>query len=414
MRIILIHQYYLEKDDPGGSRFNEITKIWAENGHKIDVLAGMVNYTTGLKPKKYKGKILHTEKYHENIKVVRCHVSEAYNKNFLGRFWAYWSFVFSSLYGSIRFIKGKHDIIIATSPPLFVGISAYLIGLSRRIPLIFEVRDLWPESAIDTGVLRNKLIIKLAYWFEKFIYKKSKVINTLTPTFKKHLIERKNVPKEKLIMIPNAADFSIVNNSLTNFNREEFRKERNWEDKLVVIYVGAHGIANHLIQVIETAEILKNTNIHFVLVGDGMQKPELIKETNLRKLKNVEFISPQSKTNIFKFIKASDIGASVLKKNDTFKTVYSNKTFDYMACKIPVLMVIDGISRQLIEKAQAGIFIEPENPQDFAEKIMIYHDNAEFRQKHGNNGYNYALNNFDRKSLAEKYLNQINSIIVHV
>ncbi|GAK99713.1 glycosyl transferase [Nonlabens ulvanivorans] len=207
MRILLIHQYFLEKNDGGGSRFNEMTKAWAAQGHEVTVLAGMVHYATGKKEERYQGKFtLKDKNFYDHVDVVRCHVSESYNSSFLGRLWAYFSFVFSSVYAGLFKVKGQHDVILVTSPPLFVGITAYILSVFKRLPFIFEVRDLWPESAIDTGVLQNKLIIKFAYWFESFIYKKAKLINVLTPAFRTKLIE-KGVPEKKILFIPNAADF---------------------------------------------------------------------------------------------------------------------------------------------------------------------------------------------------------------
>lgn len=182
MKILLIHQYFLEKNDGGGSRWNEMSRIWALQGHEVTILAGMVHYTTGIKSKKYKGKYIYDDKYSEgNIRVIRSHVSESYNTNFLGRLWGYFSFVFSCLYTGVFYAKEKYDVIIVTSPPLFVGITAYLLSKIKNIPFLFEVRDLWPESAIDTGVVKSSFIIKLAYWFESFIYRKANLINVLTP-----------------------------------------------------------------------------------------------------------------------------------------------------------------------------------------------------------------------------------------
>jgi hypothetical protein len=133
---------------------------------------------------------------------MRCHVSEYYNVNFFGRLWAYFSFVFSSTWAGLFKLKGKYDVIIVTSPPLFIGISGYLISLFKRIPFVLEIRDLWPESAIDTGVVINKLVINLAYTLEKFIYEKATLINVLTPAFKDTLINKKGIAQEKIIFIP--------------------------------------------------------------------------------------------------------------------------------------------------------------------------------------------------------------------
>jgi len=411
MNIFLVHQYFLEKDEGGGSRFNEITVHWADENHKITVLAGMINYATGKKNEKYKNKFIRQETYNKHIHVIRCHVSEAYNKNFLGRLYAYFSFVFSGIIAVIFKVTGKYDVVIATSPPLFVGIIGYFFSRMKRIPLVFEVRDLWPESAIDTRVLKNSFLIRLSYRFEKFIYNKASLIIVLTPAFRDNLIQLKRVPENKIRIVPNAADLSISEKVMNRFDRNKFRDTMGWDNKVVFIYVGAHGVANHLIQVLEVAELLTETNAHFVLIGDGMQKPVLVKYALQKKLTNVEFLDPVPKQKIFEYIAASDAGISVLKKSDTFKTIYSNKTFDYMACKRPVIMVIDGISRKLIEEARGGIYVEPENIPDFKEKIMLYLREPKRMVQEGNNGYDYVKKNFDRKKLSKKYLVCIQEII---
>jgi len=413
MRILLIHQYFLEKDDGGGSRFNEITRVWEEEGHDVTVLAGMVHYATGKKRDLYKGKYVYRDSFSKNIEVLRCHVSESYNVSFIGRLWAYFSFVISSIYAGLFKTNGKFDVILVTSPPLFVGVTAIILSFIKRLPLVFEVRDLWPESAIDTGVLNNKIIIKFAYWFEKFIYKKAKLINVLTPAFREKLIE-KGVPMDKIIFIPNAADFSLSDKLLkSDFNRKEFRDSIGIKNQTVIVYVGAHGVANHLIQIVETAEILQNkkmSNILFMLIGGGMQKEMLKKEVVNRELKNIKFVDSVPKEEVFKYILASDFGTTVLKKVDTFKTIYSNKTFDYMACKKPVLMAIDGVSRKLVEDAKCGVYIEPENPNDFAEKIISYKVNDPIIKIQGDSGYQFAKSHFDRDKLALQYLKYLEEL----
>lgn len=412
MKILLIHQYYLEKNDAGGSRFNEMTKSWTDDGHEITVLAGMMHYNGFKKLSKYKGKFIVQDNYDTNITVLRSHVSEAYNSGFLGRLWAYFSFVFSSIISGLFFTKKDFDVIVVTSPPLFVGITAYILSKLKKIPFVFEVRDLWPESAIDTGVLKNKLIIKLAYWFEAFIYKKASLINVLTPAFREKLIIEKGVNSNKVIFIPNAADFSLSDKVLkSDFDREKFRIKHGINNHFVITYVGAHGVANCLDQVLDTAELLEDTNVLFQLIGGGMEKSRLIEEAQKRKIKNVKFVDPVPKNEVFKYIISSDMGTSVLKKVDTFKTIYSNKTFDYMSCKVPILMAIDGVSRQLLEDAEAGSFVEPENPINFAKVIREYLNDPKRIELEGLNGFNYAKLHFDREKLAKDYTLSLNKLI---
>ena len=293
---------------------------------------------------------------------------------------------------------------MVTSPPLFTAITALIISFFKKLPIVFEVRDLWPESAIDTGLLKNKILIKLSYLFEAYIYKKAKLINVLTPAFKSKLIE-KGVKEEKIIFIPNAADFSLVEKFQTGiFDPQEYKRSLGLEDKFVITYIGVHGLANHLIQLIDAAVLLEETKIVFQLIGSGPQKEMLKAEAKKRNLKNVIFRDSVPKAEVFKYILASDVGASVLKNAEVFKTIYSNKTFDYMACKKPVLLAIDGVSRSLIKEANCGIYVQPENPFLIAEKAKeLCNLPEDTLVQIGENGFKFAKKNFDRRELAIKY-----------
>jgi len=409
MNILIIHQYFLEEDDPGGSRWNEITKVWADAGHQVTVVAGMIHANGLEKRKEYKGRRF-VKKQQGQATVWRCHVSESYNKGFAGRLWGYFSFMFSSLWAGIFKVKGKFDVVIVTSPPLFVACSGYIISKIKRRPFVFEVRDLWPDSVTDTGMLTNKLIIKLAFWFERFIYKKATLINVLTPAFYKVLKEKKNVPESKLILVPNASDFTLSDQLLNNFDKAEFRRKHNFDNNFVITYVGAHGMANYLDQILDAAKGLEDTNVLFLLVGQGMEKERLKQKANEMNIENVRFVDPVPKKEVFKYILASEMGISVLKKADIYKTIYSNKTFDYMSCKKPILMAIDGISRELVETARAGSFVEPENVNSYNTVIREYLNNTDRLITEGENGYRYAKENFDRIRLAEKFLTHIQKV----
>ena len=411
MRILLLHQYFLEEDDSGGSRWNEMARNWTDEGHAVTVIAGMM-HANGLKKRlEYKSKFI-VKKQQGKVTVFRTHVSESYNNGFAGRLWGYFSFMFSSLLAGLFKVRGKYDVVIVTSPPLFVGVSGYLISLIKRIPMVFEIRDLWPESAIDTGVLTNKYIIKVAYIFERFIYKKATLINVLTPAFYTKLANEKKVPKSKLIMIPNAADFSISESLLLNFDRDSFREQNDLVGKFVITYVGAHGVANHLEQILDAGKVLEDTTVLFLLIGEGMEKKRLQKLAIEKQVKNVRFINSVPKQEVFKYILASEMGASVLKKAEAFKTVYSNKTFDYFSCKTPILMAIDGISRELVETAKAGSYVEPENITEYNKIIRHYMNHPNLLIQEGENGYEYAKKHFDRSVLAARYLESIQKIIV--
>ena len=404
MKILIIHQYFLDKGQGGGSRFNQFAKFWAETGHEVTVIAGMVHYATGKKQDRWQGKFI-VEETEREVKVIRTHVSEQYNKSFLGRLWGYFSFIFSSGWAILR-LKTRPDVVIATSPPLFTGVSGIIAGMRFKCPFVFEVRDLWPESAIETGVLKNKLMIKASFWLEKIIYKKAAKINVLTPAFKEAIVA-KGISSEKIWMIPNGADLEL-------FKKEEvsadIRAEYNWVDKFVVLYIGAHGVANNLEQLVFAAEKLRDElpQVLIVLVGDGMEKEKLISLAKEKGLTNISFIPPQPKEKIKDFVYASDVGIAVLKNVKIFKTVYPNKIFDYMACAKPVILGIDGVAKDLVlNQANCGVYCEPENVDELAETIKMYYRNSDLRKEHGENGYKFVKVKFNRQILASEYLTKL-------
>lgn len=404
MKILLFHQYYLGKNDPGGSRWNQFSKVFSKD-NQISVLAGNIHYATG---KRVGLKIFfNREQISENIQIYRTWTYSGYNANFLGRLIGYLSYTLSSLIAAL-FIK-KPDLIIVTSPPLFVGLSALVISKIKRIPFIFEVRDLWPESAIATQVVSNRFLINIMYWIERTLYNNSSKIVVLTPAFKKNIVERFPVLEKKIEIITNGADFDLVKpGDKNNWVREKYK----WGNKKVFSYFGAHGIANDLTQVIEVARLFKtNTNILFALIGDGMQKKQLKGKVLEYELNNVQFIDSVPKDQVVHYISASDVCMAILKKTDTFKTVYPNKIFDYMAGQKPIIVTIDGITRELIENSKSGLYSEPGNIPKFKESIDFFlRMNENDLYNLGNNGYQYVITNFDRQELANRYLNLFKSI----
>ncbi len=411
MRILVVHQYFLGKNDAGGSRWNQFAKYWAQAGHKITVLAGTVHYATGRKQPEYKGRFIVRERQGNNVDVLRCYVSEGYNKSFVGRFWAYLSFAVSSIWAGL-FYAGKFDVIICTSPPLTVGLTGCVLGVLKRIPMVFEVRDLWLESFLDMGLVKNRWAIKVMYWLQRKIYNSAKWINVLTPAFEEFLVKVNQVPREKISMIPNAADLDIIKPGPRN---NWVRDKHHLGNKFVVTYVGAHGITNKLMQLIEAASILKekDSDVQIMLVGDGIRKPILREKVAQLGLDNITFVDSVPKNVIVDYIAASDVCTAVLQKLELFKAIYPNKVFDYMAAARPIIIGIDGVARKLIEDAGSGIYVEPENAQEFAEAVLKLKEDGQCRREYGENGLNFVRQHFSRASLADKYLDiLVNKVIV--
>ncbi|MCE5278172.1 MAG: glycosyltransferase family 4 protein [Planctomycetaceae bacterium] len=402
MRVLIVHQYFLGADDAGGSRWNQFAQYWAAAGHEVTVLAGMVHYASGLKAPQYKGKIVVREQPFPGVTVYRCHVSESYNRSFVGRFWAYLSFTFSSLLAGILYAP-RPDVVIATSPPLTVAPTMWLLSVLCGARCIFEVRDLWPESAIDTGVLTSKPLIWLSYRLEELAYRRASWINVLTPAFEQKLIEAKGVAPRRLSMLPNGADLDIMTPGPKD---NDVRKRLGLQDKFVVSYFGAHGRANKVGQLLDVAELIKNSHpdVRILLVGSGMEKPMLVEQAAQRKLGNVVFVDAVPKDQVCDYINASDVCTAVLMKNETFKTVYPNKVFDYMCCKRPIIIAIDGVARRLVEDAGAGIYAEPENPQAFVEALVSLKSAPQLAAQMGESGFRHASTNYSRQEMAARYL----------
>ena len=403
MRILIIHQYYVLAGMAGGSRFNELGRLWAEAGHEVTVIAGNLDYSTGVVPSRYRGRWVHRE-MDGLVTVFRCHVPRSYNRSYAGRMWAFFGFTFSALAAVLRVLRP--DVIVATSPPLVVLFPAWVASRLRfrRTPWVFEVRDLWPESAVTTGVLgSDSLVTKVLYGLERWACRSADHVNVLTPAFRENLLQRGLAPAERISVIPNGADLDLFCPAPRD---EEVRRSLGWGDRFVVMYSGAHGRANAIGQLVDAAELLTDrADILIACVGDGPEREQWEHEAQRRGLGNIRFHGAVPKERMPLVVNACDVGAAVLQNNPTFRTVYPNKVFDYMACAKPVLLAIDGVARQLVcEEAGAGLFAEPENPKDLAGAIRQLADDRSGRAEMGQRGRQWVMAHASRRALAERYL----------
>ena len=411
MKILIVHQHYLMPGQPGGSRYNELARLWSEAGHDVTVVAGNVNYNTGERPATYQG----TWTYRERdgaVDVWRCHVPRSYGRSYLGRMWAFLGFTASAATAALR--AGRHDVVIGTSPPLVVVVPALLASRlrRRRIPWVFEVRDLWPESAITTGVLsKESPLTRLLFAMERIACRDAAAINVLTPAFREDLLQRGLADDGKIVFVPNGADLSMFSPGPRD---NEARAGLGWGDRFVVMYAGAHGRANALTQLIDTAERLRGRpDVLIACVGDGPERAELVVEAARRGLTNISFHGPQPKERMPAIVNAADAGCAVLQNNPTFRGVYPNKVFDYMACARPTVLGIDGVARKLVcDEAQAGVFGEPENPDSLAAAILRLADAPEAARAMGERGRAWVTANASREALAERYLGILERLAV--
>lgn len=403
MKIVVVHQYYLMPGQAGGSRFNELARMWSEAGHEVTVVAGNVDYTTGKVPARYDGTWI-VEEHDGPVRVLRCHVPSSYAKGYGGRMWAFAGFTFSAITAALKI--AQPDVVIATSPPLIAVLPGWVIARLRRhrVPWIFEVRDLWPESAITTGVLKQGApLTRALYAMEKWAAWSADRINVLTPAFRDDFVERGLAAAAKIAFVPNGAD---VERFQPGPRDNAARREHGWGDRTVIMYAGAHGRANAVGQLLDAAERLRGRpDILIASVGDGPEREGLERDAQRRGLTNVQFCGSQPKDRMPEFVNACDVGAAVLQDNPTFRTVYPNKVFDYMACERPTLLAIDGVARKLVcDDARAGVFAAPEHPDEIAAAIVRLADDPAARAEMGRAGRAWVLANATREALAARYL----------
>ncbi len=410
MKILVVHQYYLMPGQFGGSRFNEMARMWTERGHQVTVIAGTVDHGTGRSPERYNGRWV-TREMDGLVTVLRCHVPQTYGKSYAGRMWAFFGFTLSA--ASAAFMTERPDVVVATSPPLIAAIPGWVAARLARwnVPWIFEMRDLWPESAITTGVLREKsLLTRILYALERRACKSANMVNVLTPAFQEDIERRGLATKDKICFVPNGADLEMF----TPGPRENsVRAEFGWGKRFVAMYAGAHSLANAVSQLVEAAELLRDRpDILIACVGDGPTRVPLAAEAASRGLSNIVFHGPQPKSRMPEIVNACDLGLAVLQNNQTFRTVYPNKVFDYMACAKPVLLAIDGVARKLVcDEAHAGSFAEPENPAAIAAAIILMADDPSRCAEAGRNGQSWVVANAGREALADRYLDIMNTLV---
>ncbi len=399
MHILLIHQAFAALDEPGGTRHHELARCFAAQGHRVSIIASPVSYLTG-KSGKDRKTVYDADGL---IAIHRVYTYPALHKSFFHRMLSFVSFMLSSFFKAIS-IRNV-DVVWGTTPPIFQSFTAWLVARLKGKPFILEVRDLWPSFAIAVGVLRNKTLISLSLWLEKFLYTHADRIVVNSPGFIRHIQSRGG---RNIALVPNGADPSFFSAAV----QDRDRLFPGWKGKFVVLYTGAHGMSNDLQVVLRAAEILETEkDIRFVLLGDGMEKPALKEMAERMALKNLEFRDSLPKTGMPALISAADACLAILKPIEMYKTTYPNKVFDYMACAKPILLAIDGVIREVVETADCGLFCQPGDPQKLSEAILkLYRDPTAARSM-GLNGRRYLEEHFNRQKIADDFIGMMEEMV---
>ena len=402
MHILLIHQAFAALDEPGGTRHHELARFLAQHGHQVTVIASPVSYLTGTSthpfPPRERGR-----PGGGDVEILRASTYNALHKSFVHRVIAFLSFMVSSFFVGMG---GKNvDVGWGTSPPIFQGLTAWALARLKGAKFLFEVRDLWPDFAIAVGVLKNPVLIQLAYWLEHFLYRRADRMMVNSPGYVEHV---KKGGARCVELVPNGADPEMFNPF--DFGMK-FRRTHQFKNKFVVVYAGAHGMSNDLDVVLDAAKLLETDHeIQIVLLGDGKEKANLQARAAEMGLKNVLFLPPVPKNEVSDALAGADACIAILKPIDEYKTTYPNKVFDYMAAGRPVVLAIDGVIREVVAAADCGVFSSPGNARSLADAITVLSSDRDRAVDMGINGRRYLEEHFSREVIAGKLENLINAM----
>ena len=411
MKILYVSQYFSPEMGAPSARVHELSKHWVQAGHQVTVLTGFPNHPTGVVHSEYRRKMrrLISREQVDGIDVVRTWLLPKPNRRPIERILNYTSFsLSSSITGTFL---SKPDVIIGTSPQLLVGLTGWWLSQAKSAPFVLEVRDLWPESLAASGVGREgSMTTKLVGRLARFLYEHSHHVVVVTPAFKERLLADWNVPSEKCSIVNNGVETELFS---PGGDAHEQKDSLGVGDKFVVSYVGTLGLAHGLATILEAAERMcdSHPDILFMLIGEGAEREQLENQAKSKGLRNVSFVSQQPRSEIPRYIQASDVCLVLLRKADTFRTVIPTKMLEFMSCGRPVILGVDGQAREIIEDAQAGLFIEPENTDALVQRIDQLHRDRGLREALGSGGRKYIVERLSRQSTAKRYIEVLESVV---
>lgn len=404
MRILFLTDNFPPEVNAPATRTYEHCREWVKLGAEVTVITGAPNFPQGKVYAGYKNSPKKVE-YIDGIKVIRVWTYITANEGFLKRTLDYISFSVTSFFAGLF---QRADIIIATSPQFFTALSGRTLSFWKRKPWIMEVRDIWPESIKTVGALSDNFIIKYFEREELRCYKSAKHIVVVTDSFKDTIVG-KGIDPNKITVVKNGANLELFKPQIKN---EVLISKLQLEGKFVLGYIGTHGMAHKLDFILDSAKKIAkmDSSIHFLLIGDGAEKQNLLEKKENEGITNVTMLDAVSKYEVVSYLGILDAAVVNLKKSDLFKTVIPSKIFESSAMGIPILLGVDGETRRIVEDFEAGIYYEPENINHFIDSIFLLKKN-EACYIQFSNGAKRLADSFDRKLLAKEMYDCIKEII---
>ena len=401
MKILYLSQYFPPEMGAPSARVHELSREWARLGHDVTVLTGFPHHPTGVVPPAYRGQHFRREEL-DGIHVVRAPIFVSANKGVVRRSLSYVSFCASA--SAVGPFLSRPDVIIATSPQFLTGVAGLWVSFARRVPLVFEVRDLWPRSIVEVGALRaGSLPVRALERLELLLYRRADRIVAVTESFVGEIAAH-GIPREKISVVTNGVDLDLF----APRPRAEARRALGLpEGAFLCTYVGTHGMAHGLSTLVETARLFPEAT--FLLVGEGAQKARLREEA--AGLPNVLFWDQRDRREVAQILAASDVCLVLLRDQPLFRTVIPSKIFECMGAGRPIVSTVDGEARQILERAGAGIFSPPEDAQALSRTLRSLAGDRPRLDALGASGRAFVEAHYGRGALAEKYLDVLRMIV---
>jgi glycosyltransferase involved in cell wall biosynthesis len=396
MRILFLAHFYPPEMGGAAARLHGLARWLVRLGHQVTVITGFPSYPAGIVPDNYRGKLWQRELM-EGVEVLRVWTYTSSHRSSLRRLGNYFSFVATSAIGGVLAGRG-YDIVVASSPPLFIGLGGAVIGRLRGIPFVFDIRDIWPEVAVEAGEFAPEAaIVRWGERLESLLYRLATHITVVTPAKQRKLAD-KGVPLEKLSIVPNGVDLD----DLSPDSKLDWRQRLNLKEKFVITYAGLIGVFQGVEIIVDAARLLKtHEDIHFLIVGDGVKRSDIEEQVAKQGLTNVTLLPPQPRSAIPGILNASDV-ALVPLVNDQLVDAVPSKLLEAWGCRRAVILVAGGEARRLVEESGGGVVIAPGAPEALAEAVVDLSKNQAALEKYARHGYRYVVENFDRPILARQ------------
>jgi glycosyltransferase involved in cell wall biosynthesis len=399
LKILFLTDNFPPETNAPATRTYEHARAWVAAGHEVTVLANAPNFPIGKVFPGYKNKLWQRETI-DGIAVVRVWTYVTANRGFLRRSLDYFSFAVSGVLGGLL-LPGP-DVIVATSPQIFTALAGCIVAWIKRRPFVFELRDLWPDSIVAVGAMREGPLLHVLRRLEYWLYRRSTRIVSVTNSFKQILVAN-GIPEGRIAVIRNAVDLAAF---APGPKPVELSKRLGLEGKFVAAYVGTIGMAHGLGVLLSAAVALRDReDLAFVIVGTGAEHAKLEDDAKRRGLRNVIFVGPVDKEDVRAYWRLCDVALVLLRDTPVFETVIPSKMFEAMGTGRPMILGVRGESEALLREAGAGIPIPPEDPVALVQAIERMISNPGERGEMGAAARAFVERKFDRSKLALEMLN---------